>query len=72
MLTIRNLRKDNKMSQQELADVLNITREALSHYETGRREPNLRIMMKMSEYFGVSIDYLVTGREYVKSDRKLK
>ena len=60
------------MSQQELADVLNITREALSHYETGGREPNLRMLMKMSEYFGVSIDYLVTGREYVKSDRKLK
>ena len=45
---------------------LHITREALSHYENGRREPTLAMLVKMSEYFNVSIDYLITGKDFQK------
>ncbi|MDE6155538.1 MAG: helix-turn-helix domain-containing protein, partial [Eubacterium sp.] len=45
---------------------LNICQEALSHYENDKREPSLAMLKKMSEYFNVSIDYLITGEEFKK------
>ena len=43
---------------------LHITREALSFYENGKREPSLALLVEMSKYFNVSIDYLITGKEF--------
>ena len=45
---------------------LNISREALSCYENGKREPPLALLVAMSEYFNVSIHYLITGEEFQK------
>lgn len=45
---------------------LNITREALSQYENGKREPGQKMLIRMSEYFDVSIHYLITGHEFHK------
>ena len=45
---------------------LNISREALSHYENGKREPSLTLLLKMSDYYNVSVDYLITGKEFIK------
>ncbi len=45
---------------------LHITREALSYYETGKREPSFTLLNRMSDYFHVSIDYLINGEEYSK------
>lgn len=45
---------------------LNITREALSQYENGKREPGQKMLIRMSEYFNVSIYYLITGHEFHK------
>ena len=42
----------------------NISREALSYYENGKREPSISMLIKMSEYFNVSIDDLITGKEF--------
>lgn len=41
---------------------LSISREAISYYENGLRCPNLEMLVKLSEYFKVSIDYLITGK----------
>lgn len=43
---------------------LNISREALSHYENSKREPSIELLIKMSEYFNVSIDFLIKGKEF--------
>ncbi len=43
-----------------------VSREALSHYENGKRSPDLQMLRRMSEYFDVSIDYLINGREFSK------
>ena len=45
---------------------LNISREALSYYENGKREPSLSMLLEMSRYFNVSINYLITGEEFQK------
>ena len=45
---------------------LNISREALSYYENGKREPSLALLVAMSNYFNVSINYLITGEEFQK------
>ncbi len=66
MVGLREIRRKKKLNQQRVAFDLNITREALSHYENGRRDPSLAMLVRMSEYFNVSIDYLITGHEFEK------
>ena len=66
MVGLRQIRRKKKLNQQRAALDLNITREALSHYENGRRDPSLAMLVRMSEYFNVSIDYLITGHEFEK------
>ena len=66
MVGLREIRKKKKLNQQRVAIDLNITREALSHYENGRRDPSLAMLVRLSEYFNVSIDYLITGHEFEK------
>lgn len=63
---LKTIRKERKLNQLKVALDLNISREALSHYENGKREPSLAMLNKMSEYFNVSIDYLINGKEFVK------
>ena len=43
---------------------LNISREALSHYENGKRSPDVEMLRTLSDYFKVSIDFLINGKEY--------
>ena len=63
MIGLRKIRKLKNLNQQKVALDLNISREALSHYETGKREPSLSMLLQMSKYFGVSIEYLITGED---------
>ena len=63
---LKIIRKKKKLNQLKVAMDLNISREALSHYETGKREPSLDMLNKFSEYFNVSIDFLINGKEFEK------
>lgn len=65
-MQLKELRKKRNLNQQRVAIDLDISREALSYYENGKREPDLQMLIKMSEYFNVSIDYLITGQEFKK------
>lgn len=49
-------------SQAELAKLLHISASAVGMYEQGRREPSVDVIVSMSRLFGVSIDFLVTGK----------
>ncbi len=66
MKGLKIIRKEKNLNQQKVAIDLNISREALSHYENGKREPSLDMLIKMSDYFNVSIDFLITGKEFKK------
>ena len=54
-----SLRKINHLSQEELAEKLNISRQTLSKYETGESLPDIERCKRMAEIFGVSLDALV-------------
>lgn len=64
MRGLYNIRKKKRYSQQKVAMDLNINREAISYYENGQRCPNLEMLVKLSDYFNVSINYLITGKEF--------
>ncbi len=66
MLGLKEIRKKKKLNQQKVAFDLFISREALSHYENGKRNPDLKMLVKLSDYYNVSIDYLITGKDFVK------
>lgn len=66
MKGLKEIRKQKGFTQQKVALELNITREALSYYENGKRNPDLAMLNMMSAYFNVSIDYLINGKEFHK------
>ena len=56
---IRNLREDNDKTQQEIADYLNIKQTTYSKYELGKINIPIEVFVKLADYYGVSVDYLV-------------
>ena len=61
---LREIRRKKGYSQLKAAMELCISREALSYYENGKRSPDIDMLIKLSKYFHVSIDYLITGKEF--------
>ena len=59
---LRELRKENKLSQDALGKLLGVSKVSVSGYENGTRIPSLDILNGMLDVFGVSADYLL-GRE---------
>lgn len=66
LIGLKAIRKQRNLNQLKVALDLNISREALSHYENGKRSPDIQMLRNLSEYFGVSIDFLINGKEYNK------
>ena len=60
---IQNLRKTKGLSQEELAEALGVSRQAVSKWESGQSSPDLDKIVQLSEYFGVSTDHLLKGTE---------
>ncbi len=64
MVGLREARKKKGYSQLKVAMDLNISREALSYYENGMRNPDLELLCAFSKYYNKSIDYLITGEDF--------
>ena len=64
LIGLKLIRKKKKLSQLRVAMDLNISREALSYYENGKRSPDIGMLSLLSDYFNVSIDYLINGKEF--------
>ncbi len=56
---IRDLREDHDYSQQRVADALNITQRKYSYLETGVQQWTDELLVKLSRFYNVSIDYLL-------------
>lgn len=63
---ITSLRKKAHLTQEQMAAKLNITRSALSQYELGTRNPDYDLLIKIADFFDVSIDYLLRGEDHYK------
>lgn len=66
---LQELREDRNISRKELAAFLNVSVSTLGMYEQGRREPNIDMLIKLADYFNVSLDFLV-GRSADNEERK--
>lgn len=67
MNRIKNLREELNMTQQELADKLEGAKSTVAMYEKGNRKPSLEVLVKLSEIFDCSIDYLLGKTDVRKS-----
>lgn len=62
---LRELRKERKVSQRELGELLGISDRNIRFYESGEHRPDFEGLLLLADYFGVSLDYLV-GRSDVR------
>ena len=60
---IYQLRKNSGLSQEQLAEQLNVSRQAISKWESGTAVPESEKLVTISNYFGVSVDYLLKDEE---------
>ena len=58
---IKRLRKENNLTQEEMAKKLNVTRQAISNWENNRNLPDFEMIILIAETFGVSLDELILG-----------
>lgn len=56
---IRDLREDNDLTQKELAKMLNCSQQVYSNYELGQRDIPTDILIKLSAFYKVSVDYIL-------------
>ena len=56
---IRELRKQHKITMKQLGEVIGVAESTISQYETGKREPDNETLLRLGEYFGVSVDCLL-------------
>lgn len=72
MNRIKKLREEFQMTQQELADKLNGAKSTIAMYENETRKPSMEVLIKLSEIFNCSIDYLLGKSDIKNSDLKNK
>lgn len=59
LLRLKELRKARRITQLKLAMDLNLTQNTVSRYETGEREPGIAELVRIADYFHISVDYLL-------------
>ncbi|MBQ8248522.1 MAG: helix-turn-helix transcriptional regulator [Clostridia bacterium] len=64
---LRQLRTAKDLTQSELADELNVSRNSIFFYEAGKRNPDIVVLKKIADYFGVTCDYMI-GASINKTD----
>ena len=58
-IMLKNLRKGRRMNQEKLAKVFHISQTSVSKYETGEALPDIETLVKMADFFGVSLDEFI-------------
>ena len=66
---VQDLRTDADMSQKQLSEILHISQRSYSHYETGSRNIPVEMLIRLANYYDISVDYLV-GRTDKKEMNK--
>ena len=69
---IKLFRTEKGMNQEQLAERLHVTRQAVSNWETGKTQPDIETLTQLAECFGVSVEQLIYGKEYSKETGEIK
>lgn len=64
---IKAARMEKKFTQEQVAEVLGVSRQTISNWENGKSYPDIISVIKMSECYGVSLDYLLKGEKKCQS-----
>lgn len=56
---LKELRLEKKLSQSEVGKIVNMSKMAISHWESGHSEPSIAQLIELSNFFGVSVDFLI-------------
>lgn len=60
--TIKQLRKEKGINQEQLAEALHVTRQAVSNWENGKTQPDIETLTQIAEFFDVSVEKLIYGK----------
>ena len=70
---LKELRKEKNLTQEQLAEVLNVSGRTVSRWETGSNMPDLSILVELADYYDVDIREIINGeRKSEKMDKDLK
>lgn len=61
---LKELRTERNITQQELGKLVNMSKMAISHWEKGHSEPSISQLIILSNYFEVSVDYLIGKNDF--------
>ena len=67
-LKLRELRKNNNLTQEEIGKILNMTQSTYQTYENNRALPNLENLIKLADYYNVSLDYICNHKTPYQQD----
>ena len=56
---IRDLREDRDLKQRQLAELLHCSQQVYSNYELGQRDIPTEVLIRLSDFYGVSVDYIL-------------
>ena len=62
---LKELRIERNITQQELGHLVNMSKMAISHWEKGHSEPSITQLIILSNYFEVSVDYLIGKSDFI-------
>ena len=69
-LRLKELREEKGLQQKDVAEDLKISRQVYNNYELGKREPDYLMLVRLSEYFGKTTDYLLGATEISPQTKK--
>lgn len=63
MIRLKELRQEKGLNQKELASQVETTQRNISNWENGNSEPDIQMLIRMSKFFEVSVDYLLNNND---------
>ena len=63
---IRDLREDKDLTQKQIAEILGMSQTGYSKYETGENDIPTRVLLILADFYGVSVDYLLSRTDVKK------
>ncbi|MFB4390217.1 helix-turn-helix transcriptional regulator [Bacillus sp. BR_10] len=68
---LRSLREKHNLTQEQIAKKIGISRGTYAHYEINKRRPDYETLIKITDIFNVSLDFLLTGKEFDSSNEDM-